>query len=318
MKKVLPLFFLLVGFTLFGQQNVRLQIEHQLNGNPFTTSYVAQNDLGDDFKTTRLQYYIAEIVLVHDGGQFTPVTNTWFLVDATQAFDESLGSFPISNLEAIRFAIGVEQPTNNQDPASYPSAHPLAPKNPSMHWGWQAGYRFVCMEGTSGTGTSQVYEIHALGNNNYITQQINTVGMMQTNDLIVSLSADYAKAVEGIDLSNGLIRHGTSLESADLLDNFSLHVFTSHDGNGSNLSQEEIELFAQPTVYPNPSLGEFNISLYGEWNYQLIDLMGREILSGNHLGQNGVLTINVNEAGVYLLRLTNSAGKSLTQKLIRK
>lgn len=319
MKKSLLLIILqlFIGGCLHAQQAVRLQIDHQLNGSAFDPALVAQNDLGNDFKTNRLQYYLAEIVLVHDGGQFTPVNNTWFLVDANQPFDEALGNFPITNLEAIRFAVGVEQPTNHQDPAGYPANHPLAPKNPSMHWGWQAGYRFVCMEGTSGANTSQVFEIHALGNNNYLTQQISTMGLTQSNDLVVKLVADYTQAVQGIDLSSGLIRHGTNLESADLLQNFALKVFQSHEGNSAVLSQNELDVIAPLHVFPNPSRKGFQVQVKGEWNWQLIDLLGRTLQQGATTGSSAEFKISVTKSGVYLLRLTNSNGQTLTQKLIR-
>lgn len=319
MKKslLLSVLFVLGSIAAFSQQEVRLQIDHQLNGSLFDPTLVAQNDLGNSFKTNRLQYYLAEIVLVHDGGQYTPVSNTWFLVDATQPFDESLGNFPITNLEAIRFGVGVEQPTNHQDPAAYSASHPLAPKNPSMHWGWQAGYRFVCMEGTSGANTSQVFEIHALGNNNYLTQQISTVGLMQSNNLVVKLIADYAEAVQGIDLSSGLIRHGTNLESADLLQNFALEVFKSHDGNSSVLSQNEWLPSAPFKVFPNPSRKGFQVQVDGAWNWQLLDLLGRTMQEGTTSGRTSEFKISVAKSGVYLLRLTNSSGQTLTQKLIR-
>ena len=125
--------WMLSVLTAWSQQSVRLAIDHQLGGTAFGSSVTAQNDLGNDFRTERLQFYISQIELVHDGGQITSVPNTWFLVDANVPFDESLGSFSIGILEAIRFGIGVEQAANHLDPASYAMTHPLAPKNPSMH-----------------------------------------------------------------------------------------------------------------------------------------------------------------------------------------
>ena len=133
MKKTLFTLWMLSVFTAWSQQSVRLSIGHQLSGAAFGSTVTAQNDLGHDFRTERLQFYLSQIELVHDGGQTTPVPNTWFLVDANVPFDESLGSFSVGTLEAIRFGVGVEQAANHLDPASYAMTHPLAPKNPSMH-----------------------------------------------------------------------------------------------------------------------------------------------------------------------------------------
>ena len=317
MKQTLFTIWMFSILTVWSQQPVRLSIDHQLGGAAFGSTVTAQNDLGNDFRAERLQFYISQIELVHDGGQITPVPNTWFLVDANVSFDESLGSFPIGTLEAIRFGVGVEQAANHLDPASYAMTHPLAPKNPSMHWGWQAGYRFVCMEGKAGSALDQVYEVHALGDNNYKIQQIPTTGVSQGSDLVVSLTADYAKALDGVDVNSGLIRHGTSGEAVDLLDNFALKVFTSHEGNGSVLSAEYSVLEKEPRIYPNPSAGILNIDHPGRWAWQLFDLSGREVRSGEYTGvHDAPFRLDIRESGAYLFRLTASDGRVHTRKII--
>ena len=96
MKQTLFIVWMFSVFTAWSQQSVRLSIDHQLGSAAFGSTVTAQNDLGNDFLTERLQFYVSQIELVHDGGQITPVPNTWFLVDANVSFDESLGSFPTS------------------------------------------------------------------------------------------------------------------------------------------------------------------------------------------------------------------------------
>ena len=302
--------------TAWSQQSIRFSIDHQLGGTAFGSSVTAQNDLGNDFRTERLQFYISQIELVHDGGQITPVPNTWFLVDANVPFDESLGSFSIGTLEAIRFGIGVEQAANHLDPASYAMTHPLAPKNPSMHWGWQAGYRFVCMEGKAGSALDQVYEVHALGDNNYKIQQITTTGLSQGSDLVVSLTADYAKALDGVDVNSGLIRHGTSGEAVDLLDNFALKVFTSHEGNGSVLSQFETEEPISVEVFPNPTSGRITIATEKPMHWRVLNALGDVVAQGDHHGGSKGLNLELPGKGLYILGCSDAKGRSLTRKLI--
>jgi hypothetical protein len=173
------------------------------------------------------------------------------------------------------------------------------------------------MEGKAGSALDQVYEVHALGDNNYKIQQISTTGLPQGSDLVVSLTADYAKALDGVDVNSGLIRHGTSGEAVDLLDNFALKVFTSHEGNGSVLSVEHSVLEKEPRIYPNPSAGILNIDHPGQWAWQLFDLTGREVRSGECTGaQDAPLSLDIRESGTYLIRLTGSDGRVHTRKII--
>ena len=316
MKQTLFIVWMFSILTAWSQQSIRFSIDHQLSGTAFGSSVTAQNDLGNDFRTERLQFYISQIELVHDGGQITPVPNTWFLVDANVPFDESLGSFSIGTLEAIRFGIGVEQAANHLDPASYAMTHPLAPKNPSMHWGWQAGYRFVCMEGKAGSALDQVYEVHALGDNNYKIQQITTTGVLQGSDLVVSLTADYAKALDGVDVNSGLIRHGTSGEAVDLLDNFALKVFTSHEGNGSVLSQFETEEPISVEVFPNPTSGRITIATEKPMHWRVLNALGDVVAQGDHHGGSKGLNLELPGNGLYILGCSDAKGRSLTRKLI--
>ena len=64
------LLFLLLGSLTWGnaQTNVTLNINHLLGEEPFRLSTTAQNNLGQAFNFSRLEYYLAEISLIHDQG----------------------------------------------------------------------------------------------------------------------------------------------------------------------------------------------------------------------------------------------------------
>jgi hypothetical protein len=66
-------------------------------------------------------------------------------------------------------------------------------------------------------------------------------------------------------------------------------------------------------VYPNPSDGRFNVSVTGGVRYEVIDFSGRVI--GNGVINNSK-QINVRTAGIYLLRLTDDAGRVATQRVV--
>lgn len=279
MKAVLTLLTVLFwSIGVIGQTNVRLQINHKLGASPFQFNTAATNNNNVAFQVDRLQYYVSQITLIHDGGQQTLVPNTWFLIDAGSVFDVALGSFNISNLEGVSFGIGVEQSANHLDPSTYPSTHPLAPQWPSMHWGWSAGYRFVAYEGKSGNNFNQTWEIHALEDNLYYQNSITTSGFSLGSDLVIALDADYEKALQDLDVSSGPITHGGFGEAITLLQNFRDYVFSPSLAVGL---EEKVEFSME--IGPNPVMESEFVRVTGDFpqgsELELTDLSGKKVKS---------------------------------------
>ena len=315
MKKLILGLFVLIGFGLQAQTDVYFNINHFLGSTPFAFNTTASNNINQDFQVTRLQYYIAEIKIVHDGGQVTDVTNKWILVNANSTVNELLGNFNITTVESIKFGIGVEQSYNHLDPSSYAMSHPLAPKSPSMHWGWTAGYRFVAMEGKSGTSLNQTYEFHALGDANYHTFTIPTAGTMNGSDIVIGVNADYEKALYNIDLSGGNnIIHGEVGKAADLLVNFSNNVFTSADGNNSIGLEEGNE--TTMNIYPNPSNSKIFITgeLEGH-SITVFDSYGSLIVN-KAFENNQKNSIELETAGVYYINIISQGEIIRSEKIV--
>ena len=280
MIRITTLLLTIASLTVSAQQNVVLQIEHFLGGVPFASNVTALNGYDEDFRASRMEYYLSEFTLIHDGGQETNVDATWVLVDAHVMTTVPLGNFDITALEAVRFGVGVDPAVNHLDPASYEASHPLAPKSPSMHWGWAAGYRFLAMEGTSGINLAQSYEIHALGDNNYLKQTIPTAGVMDGGDLVVQLNGDYVEAFREMSIGNGPIVHGETGLATIALRNFRDHVFTSIEGNGPvGMDELNKDLLV---VYPNPTTDQVRISTTGVVGYdevRVLDAQGKLVQS---------------------------------------
>ena len=185
MKKITNVMMvLLIAISMNAQTDVYLKIDHFLGSNAFAFNTTATNNLGNSFNVSRLQYYIAEIKIVHDGGQVTSVPNTWILVNANSTVNELLGSFNVTTIEAVKFGIGVEQSYNHLDPSSYAMSHPLAPKSPSMHWGWSSGYRFACLEGKADATLSKTWELHGLFDKYYSEIVMPITSKMENGDLV--------------------------------------------------------------------------------------------------------------------------------------
>lgn len=315
MKKYL--FSLLISLGAFcaqAQVDVYLNINHQLGQNAFAFNTSSTNNLANAFNVSRLQYYIAEVTLIHDGGQTTAVPNLWILADAGASLSEALGTHNITSLEGIQLGIGVESSHNHLDPTTYNMSHPLSPKSPSMHWGWAAGYRFIAFEGKSGASLTQTFEFHGLGDGNYKKITIPTSGTLNGTDLNIDLNADYERALENIDLSSGSnIVHGETGKAAAILTNFATYVFTSSEGNSSIGLEESTAL--KISLYPNPSTGKLYLS--GDLNGKslvIVDSYGKVVRSRDLSATNE--TVSLSGAGFYLVQIYEDQHLLQSEKVI--
>ncbi|MEQ9187545.1 MAG: T9SS type A sorting domain-containing protein [Cryomorphaceae bacterium] len=320
MKKVLfiALFAsLALSHSVSAQNNILLKINHVLDGEDFAFNTASETPDGRVFDLDRMEYYISEISVTHDGGMVTAFEDLWILVDASYATNEFLGQESIEVVESVSFSIGVDPDHNHLDPSSWPSGHPLYHQSPSMHWGWTAGYRFVAMEGMGSENLNQVFEIHALGDENYFENSVDLTAEAENGNITIALFADYAQALKGVNTDNGLISHGSTGSSITVLENFRDHVFASElqvDSDTNDTvpeipagihSSENNRLFA---VYPNPAEnGTIQITSLESSTDGMLSLYD---LAGNLLSQQGTaLNKDVEWSGVcpgvYLIRYTN-------------
>lgn len=320
MKKILTLFTVLsLSLSAFSQSDVYLKINHLLGSSTFTFNTNTTNNLNNAFNVDRLEYYVSSIAITHDGGTVTNIPNTWILADASSQTNELLGNYNITSIESVTFSIGVETPTNHNDPSLLAMSHPLAPKSPSMHWGWSSGYRFIAMEGMAGTTTpNQNFELHGLGDANYFSQTITTSGTSDASGLIIELNADYEKGLKDINVSAGVISHGDVNEAKSLLQNFRDNVFS--DAN-MNVSINNISKESNLNIYPNPAKADQNITYkyngtLKNVSLEITDLSGRRIHQQKVNNDNNIITKKL-EQGLYIINLKASSGETVTtQKLI--
>ncbi len=313
---IFTLFFFTVAITN-AQQEVILRLEHMVGDEPFelNTEY-NEPEQGYNFNITRLQYYISQIEVTHDGGQVTLMPETWLLVDAAEQSDYELGSYSINSVEAISFWVGIEKEVNHLDPTQYPPGHPLAPQNPAMHWGWAAGYRFACLEGKTGFNLILTYQIHALGDANYHEVSFETGGFNEDGNLVIPVQADYLGLYKDIDVSSGLIEHSEFAEAALMLDNFSTEVYSA-------MYYTSVEETFEGTfaIGPNPSASGSSqafLSLPGGNQYELsvFDMSGRMIRTQSLTGGNHTVRLQPGQPGFYLVQLTKNGKLIRSDKLI--
>lgn len=283
MKSLLfvALLFALHATTYAQERNVVLVLNHSLNGSQFAFNTPQQTGTaGRMFKLTRLEYYVSGIQIVHDGGQVTSIPDLYLLVNPSSNKSYTLGMHAFTQIEGIRFNIGVDPARNHADPATYPVSHPLALKNPSMHWGWAAGYRFIALEGFSGASANMLttnFQIHALGDELYKPIQISAPAVLQGNELLVAIQAEYKNALQGIDLSQGPINHSAEGEALVMMQNFGALVFSAGTTSGveAEVQNHNVPLY----VYPNPAIDQVTIqsSLTNNTPVVLTDMFGRNV-----------------------------------------
>lgn len=310
---------LLLTVSTFAQSTVQLNINHKLGTDDFAMNTAAQNNMANDFNISRLQYYIAEISIVHDGGTETAITDLYALVDANNATQLDLGSHSITSIEGVNFHIGVDAGKNHADPASYSMSHPLAPKNPSMHWGWTSGYRFIAMEGNGGANLNQTFELHGLGDANYfkVTVPFATAMTATNNEFVLNVDADYTRILENVNVSSGLIVHGETGAAKTALENMRDYVFAEGSFPSSAIDISEINDFK---VFPNPTNGlsklTIETSIEGTYQVAITDIVGKQVAFFNEVRSNSTLEFELNNSGLYFVSLIKEGQPVITEKLM--
>lgn len=305
-------------FTLRAQSSVKLKINHLLEGEAFERIVESKNDLGNDFMIDRLEYYLSTFSIVHDGGQVTNIDDLYILmsmgdkVGPVEPTIIDLGEFDIQNVESLNFYFGIDEEANHADPALWPIGHALAPKFPSMHWGWAAGYRFIALEGMSGPNFDQELQFHCIGDEFYKELSF-PVSMNEADVYTIEIDAEYSNLLSEIDVSGGMIQHGNLGFIKNLADNLMDKVFVPVEVT-SVINSELVNVFE---VFPNPSTNgiiAFEIDAVGNKNIiKVSDVMGRTISSVPASTQ----TLDISQSGLYYVSLMDDKGEVLaTRKVI--
>jgi hypothetical protein len=325
MKKIIVLLFLTVSTVIFAQNKpVFLHIKHLMNKDPFILTTATDFTATKIGQFTRLQYYMSDISILHDGGQKLELTDLILLINAASDSDFSFGELAVTNVESLEFSIGVNKNFNNTDPTTYPAGSPLAPQTPDMNWGWASGYRFVALEGDADGSLGPMndhFEVHALGNDNYFSQKIVTSAQPQADGVHVRIKADYVRLLDNIDVTGGFISHGFTGKATTLLKNMRDFVFSTDETLGICCEN----LNARFSIFPNPTTTSANV-VYNfsaiptsAIQYRVFDENGRVIFSEKLTEKLGTISIDLDCAnGLYLVEFSTLEGQILqTQRLLK-
>jgi len=303
----------IICLPVLAQTNVQLNINHKLGETIFELETNTKNNLDQSFRVTRLEYYLSKISIIHDGGMETNIDDLYVLVDATEETQIDLGNHNITEIEGIKFGVGVDSEVNHNDPASYPSDHPLAPQVPSMHWGWASGYKFMTLEGLC--ENNEVFQLHGLGDANYKPITVEVSALATEGEIAIYLDADYTRSLEDIDLTTGFIAHGEEGNAQKSLNNTKNLVFSAGIEDTTDTAIESLEMLKQVSIIPNPaSAGRTMLNFKNLPTEGLIikitDIQGKEVAQIIPNNSAESVLLDIQNAGLYFVHLIQE-GKAL-------
>lgn len=213
--------------TLYAQpaNTVLFSFSHKAGTDPLVldeTVFTIWN--GKKIKLSRAEFYLSQPIIHGPGNNAVPLTEQFMLVNAkTPDAEFSLGQWPVETALGVTFHIGVDSAHNHLDPASYPADHPLAPKNPSMHWGWAAGYFLLAVQGRVDNNNDGVpeawFEFHTLGDTLFKTVELTGTTAAEHDTLRLHFELDYVKLFQNMSMAGDLIEHSGKGPCAELMSN---------------------------------------------------------------------------------------------------
>lgn len=151
--------------------NIAGAADLQLN----TGSYI--NASGETFKVNKLKYYASNFVLTNINGTiFTvPQDSCYFLIDESDAAThEPILKVPEGAYKTLSFTVGVDSLRSTMDISHRTGVLDPTAAGGDMYWGWNSGYIFFKMEGTS-PASPMGYMYHIGGFGGYSSATINNL-----------------------------------------------------------------------------------------------------------------------------------------------
>lgn len=323
MKKIILAVLLAMTCTLSGAE-VNLNIDYNVDGVPFEYNKEYINADGIKYKVTRFEFYMCQFKL--DGIE---LEGTYVLANA-QYNKHTLGNFDIDQVNKFGISFGVEAEENiDKDPNRFGMFHPLAPKNPSMHWGWAAGYRFWAIEGFAdpdGDGEyDKSFQFHILGDEAFrsvvlevgaqANKSVVKVGTQSEDGVIdIKMGFDIQKLLAPVDMTKFGIYHefyNNSQEIRDVINNFTESNIVTTETKSS------VAMFNSIEITPNPTSDYLNIgNEFITANYDIISLEGTTVQSGNI--DNDIIKVGDIATGTYILRIYDKNNVLNTAKFVKK
>ncbi|MDX2280100.1 MAG: MbnP family protein [Saprospiraceae bacterium] len=273
---------------------------------------------------TRAEFYVSEVDLHRPDGSNLPLTDKYILVNALDiATKYDLGVWEVGSIHGATLHLGVPQSVNHLDPAAYPADHPLAPKNPSMHWGWTAGYRFMAIEGKVDNNNDGVpetdFQFHNLGDALYKTIELTGMANASNDTMHLRFTLDYSQLFKNIAMTGNLIQHGSAALNTKMMTNAATENFISLPLMVS--TEEVIDNSLNVRVFPNPANTnvwvEYELPSDNSLNAQVNNLLGQNTMNLSGLPAKGIVNLPIIDLpkGTFIISFFNQ-GQLVARKLL--
>ncbi|GJM34259.1 MAG: hypothetical protein DHS20C18_32600 [Saprospiraceae bacterium] len=190
-----------------GLSNLDFQFNFTVDGQAF--AYGTDFDInGVTVNIETAQFYLSGISLEPEVGDEIAVDGKYLLVGPEAGSLEVIRDLKADHYHMAKFSVGVQPADNNQSETDFTTRSaddPLAAHNPSMHWNWSSGYKFLRIDGlvdTDNDGTPETPLAFHLGTDDLLTPLTYALHHdFEPGDNTLTFEFDLAKFFTGVDLS---------------------------------------------------------------------------------------------------------------------
>ncbi|CAA6813509.1 MAG: Unknown protein [uncultured Aureispira sp.] len=318
------LFFLLLFsscWSLHAQTDVALNIQHKFGQSNYTPNQPYVDDENRVILITRIQYYLSNIELTHDGGQSVLINKQHLLMEGeTSVYNLGTVSPEIQQLEALNFDLGVDPNLNNSRPVNHPIGHALAENR--MYSENQQSYIFLAIEGMVDTDGDQTpdkpFSFRATGNQLLRNMTIQATTSRSDAGIKINLVANIANWLKEIDLEFVGHQENSATDNRTLCNNTDDHsVFynvatTSVSTLVSPQNQINVDsrLSIAPTIY-------YNFYTAEQLDMTITNVNGTYFIQRSNLNPQGDFYMDNDLAsGIYIVIFTTPKGIRQCQRFI--
>lgn len=313
MKNSLLILTFMISALAINAEEIYLNINYNVDGEKFITNKVYTNSEGINYKVVHLYYYMC-------GFKFDDTNIDKYVLANADSSRHKLGDLNIQSINKLNISYGVSSFDNiGVDPNTFPSDHPLAPQNQTMHWGWAAGYRFWLVDGFSdpdGDGVfNKSFQYHVLGNEAFRKLEFDVNTKSKNGVLDLNIDFDIQKLLSTIDMKEYGIYHefyNNSPEVRAFINNIiPSGAITAQKTTFVELNTNSI------IVSPNPADDYLFIGTeYLNNEYNIISINGN-VLKNGRLVDNKIQISDL-ITGTYFLRIYDEKGILNTAKFVKK
>ncbi|PBQ33496.1 hypothetical protein CNR22_17510 [Sphingobacteriaceae bacterium] len=148
--------------TISATGTMKVEFHNMVDSDPLEYGKMYKNPHGDPYTISKFNYYISNIVLTKNDNSKITIANQYQIIE--QADDTTrtikLKGVPEGSYKAIRLILGVDSARNKSGAQSGGLDVNYAS---DMYWGWNQGYIFLKLEGTSDSSATKSITFHMGG-----------------------------------------------------------------------------------------------------------------------------------------------------------